>query len=200
MFRVGLTGGIASGKSTISRLFSDLGITVIDTDIISHQLMQINQAAYIQAKQHFGIDILNEDGSIQRSILRQIIFDQPQQKEWLEKMIHPLIRQETVEQINNVASGDYVLIVVPLMFETGFNQLVDHVIAIDCPAETQLKRLLERDKIDSQLSKKMIAAQMDNQSRLSKADSILQNSDNRNRRQDVLQIHLKLIKLAQHST
>ncbi len=195
MFRVGLTGGIASGKSTVSQLFYKLGIPVIDTDIISHQLMQVGQSAYEQTVSHFGQEILSQDGSINRVKLRQIIFSQPQQKIWLEKMIHPLIQTTTENRIANLSEGDYALIVVPLMFETDFNKLVDHVIAIDCPIETQLKRLTHRDKIDSKLAQEMISSQLDNQSRLKLADSIIVNQDNTNREQDVLKLHHKILNL-----
>ena len=200
MYRVGLTGGIASGKSTISQLFSDLGTPIIDTDMISHQLMQQGQPAYCQTVQHFGNGIINNDGSLNRPRLREIIFDQPMQKHWLENMIHPLIRSETEESILKVSEGAYVLIVVPLMFETGFNRLVDHVIAIDCPAETQVRRLTQRDSIDKKLAQNMIASQMDNQSRLAHANSILHNPDDENRQQEVMKLHQKLLKLATQST
>ena len=196
MYRVGLTGGIASGKSTISNLFSSLGVSIIDTDIISHQLMQQNQPAYLKTVEHFGQKVLNKDGSINRLGLREIIFNQPQQKDWLEKMLHPLIRDKTLENILKVNPKDYVMIIVPLMFETGFIQLVDHVIVIDCPAKTQIKRLTQRDNIDKKLAQKMIAAQMDNQARLSRADSVLTNPDDKNRQQQVLQLHHELLKLA----
>jgi len=195
MFRVGLTGGIASGKSTISQLFYKLGIPVIDTDIISHQLMQIGQAAYEQTVLHFGQNILSQDGNINRTKLRQIIFSQPQQKSWLEKMIHPQIQKMTENQIAELSEGDYVLIVVPLMFETGFNKFVNHVIAIDCPIETQLERLTQRDKIDSKLAREMISSQLDNPSRLTLADSIIINQDSNNREQDVLKLHKKILNL-----
>ncbi|MCP4074682.1 MAG: dephospho-CoA kinase [Gammaproteobacteria bacterium] len=197
MFRVGLTGGIASGKSTISQLFYKLGIPVIDTDIISHQLMQIGQAAYEQTVLHFGQKILSRDGNINRAKLRQIIFSQPQQKLWLEKMIHPQILTTTENRIASLSAGDYVLVVVPLMFETGFNKLVNHVIAIDCPIETQQKRLIQRDKIDSKLAREMISSQLDNQSRLELADSIIVNQDNNNREMDVLKLHKKILNLQQ---
>ena len=195
MFRVGLTGGIASGKSTISQLFYKLGIPVIDTDIISHQLMQIGQAAYEQTVLHFGQNILSQDGNINRTKLRQIIFSQPQQKSWLEKMIHPQIQKMTENQIAELSEGDYVLIVVPLMFETGFNKFVNHVIAIDCPIETQLERLTQRDEIDSKLAREMISSQLDNPSRLTLADSIIINQDSNNREQDVLKLHKKILNL-----
>jgi len=195
MFRVGLTGGIASGKSTISQLFYKLGIPVIDTDIISHQLMQIGQAAYEQTVLHFGQNILSQDGNINRTKLRQIIFSQPQQKSWLEKMIHPQIQKTTENQIAELSEGDYVLIVVPLMFETGFNKFVNHVIAIDCPIETQLERLTQRDEIDSKLAREMISSQLDNPSRLTLADSIIINQDSNNREQDVLKLHKKILNL-----
>ncbi len=197
MFQVGLTGGIASGKSTISLLFNKLGVAVIDTDVISHQLMQIGQSAYEQTLQHFGQNILAQDGKINRAKLRQIIFSQPQQKIWLEKMIHPQIQKTTEDQIAELSEGDYVLIVVPLMFETGFNKFIDHVIAIDCPIETQLQRLTQRDKIDNKLAQKMISSQIENQSRLKLADSTIVNHDNKSREQDVSKLHQKILTLLQ---
>jgi dephospho-CoA kinase len=126
--------------------------------------------------------------------LRKIVFNQPQQRIWLEKMLHPLIRQSTENQIQNTVS-DYVLIVVPLMFETGFDKLVDHVIAIDCPSEIQKKRLTQRDNIDDTLAQQMINAQIDNQSRLDQANSSIKNHDDNSREQDVLKLHKKLLSL-----
>jgi len=195
MLRVGLTGGIASGKSTISQLFAELNIPVIDTDVISHQLMQKGQEAYQKTLQHFGPEILNHDGSINRALLRKIIFSEPAQKAWLENLLHPLIRSRTEQQIAINQHLDYVLVVVPLMFETGFNQFLDHIIAIDCPSSTQLERLIQRDHIDQALAQKMLAAQLTNKQRIQLADSSIKNQDNRSRKQDVLQLHARLLEL-----
>jgi len=196
MFRVGLTGGIASGKSTISQLFAELNIPVIDTDVISHQLMQKGQQAYQETLLHFGPHILNQDDSINRVLLRQIIFSEPAQKTWLENLLHPLIRARTEQQIASYKQADYVLVVVPLMFETGFNRFLDHIIAIDCPPPTQLERLIQRDRIQPELAQKMLDAQLDNQQRLQLADSCINNQDNLNRKQDVLDLHSRLLVLA----
>ena len=195
MLKVGLTGGIASGKSTISQLFSDLGIPIIDTDKISHRLMQPGQTGYLQTVEHFGQSILHSDNSINRALLRSIIFNQPEQKLWLENLMHPLIKAETLSQIERSRHLNYVLVVVPLMFETGYNELLDHVIAIDCPTEIQLKRLRQRDHIDDELARKMIASQMENSIRLSLSDSRLPNLNDEDREQDVLELHHLLLAL-----
>lgn len=195
MLNVGLTGGIASGKTTISDLFANLGITIIDTDVISHQLMHKGEAAYQLSVAHFGQQIVDKHGDIKRPALRRLVFEQPQQKQWLENMIHPLIRERTLQQVKSANNEHYVLIVVPLMFETGFNDFMDHIIAIDCPAEVQLSRLIKRDQIDYPLAKKIIHAQIDNASRLARADSIIANSENSNRQNDVKILHQNLLKL-----
>ena len=198
MLRVGLTGGIASGKSTISALFAELGVPVVDTDIISHQLMQPGQEAYLKTLQHFGSHILDpEHQTINRALLRQLVFSQAEQKDWLENMLHPLIRAQTLHQINQAAgSAPYVLVVVPLMFETGFNRLLDHIIAIDCPPSCQLDRLTQRDHINDELARKMLRAQLNNEQRLQQADSIIKNVDNKSRSQDVLKLHQRLMQIA----
>ena len=205
MFRVGLTGGIASGKTTISRFFEQLNIPVIDTDIISHQLMEPGQDGYIQTVEHFGLSILNSDTTIDRELLRKYIFNDEKQKSWLEQMLHPLIRNTAIQLMLEQKEADYVLLVVPLMFETGFNQLVDHVIAIDCPLSIQRQRLIQRElnksngnkAIDEAIVDKMIASQLSNKKRISLSNSVLKNDDNQSREQSVKEIHKYLLSLAQ---
>ena len=205
MFRVGLTGGIASGKTTISRFFEQLNIPVIDTDIISHQLMEPGQDGYIQTVEHFGLSILNSDTTIDRELLRKYIFNDEKQKSWLEQMLHPLIRNTAIQLMLEQKEADYVLLVVPLMFETGFNQLVDHVIAIDCPLSIQRQRLIQRElnksngnkAIDEAIVDKMIASQLSNKKRMSLSNSVLKNDDNQSRELSVKEIHNYLLSLAQ---
>ncbi len=196
MFKVGLTGGIASGKSVISRLFAELGVKVIDTDRISHQLMQPGQPAYARAVEHFGPGIVKPDQTIDRALLRQQVFDDPEQRHWLEQMIHPMIRQAAIEAMLSASSGDYVILVVPLLFESGFDALVDHTVAIDCPPALQIQRLQQRDGISSQLAEQMIAAQLSNAQRLQKADSVIANHDDGDRSTQVQAMHQHLMQLA----
>ena len=197
MLRVGLTGGIASGKSTVSNLFEQLGVTVIDTDVISHQLMQPGQPAFEKTIAHFGQQLVLAGGNLDRAALRKIVFEDPQQKQWLEAMLHPLIRQHTINAADANEKSDYCLIVVPLLFETGFDQLVQKVIAIDCPASVQKKRLMARDHIDAALADNMLQSQLGNAERLSKADYIIHNPNASELLPQIAQLHQKLLELAQ---
>jgi dephospho-CoA kinase len=196
MLKVGLCGGIASGKSTISRIFESLGVTVIDTDIISHHLMQPGQIAYQKTLDNYGYQILQSDASINRKLLREIVFNDPKQKLWLEEMLHPLIREEASRSMQLVVSSPYILLVVPLMFETGFDSLVDHIIAIDCPRQVQISRLIQRDGINTTLANKILDAQMENEQRLSHADSIILNKNDNDPVEQVTRLHHELIQLS----
>jgi dephospho-CoA kinase len=175
MFSVGLTGGIASGKTTISNLFSQHKVPVIDTDVISRELLEPGEEAFKQAVEHYGIDLLNDAGSIDRVKLRQIVFSSKVEKKWLETMLHPLIYHRSYEAILENSTADYVLLVVPLLLETNFQSLVDRILVVDCPAEIQIDRLLKRDNIDSELAHKMLSQQLSNVERLARAHDIIDN-------------------------
>lgn len=177
MFAVGLTGGIASGKTTISNLFAARGIPVIDTDVISRQLLEPGELAYCQVCGHFGDAILQSDGSIDRKRLREIVFNDRDAKSWLETMLHPLIFQRSLDAIQDSGDAAYVLVVVPLLFETNFQSLVDRVLAVDCPAETQIERLVRRDAIETDLAQKMLEQQLQNKERLARAHDVIENRD-----------------------
>ena len=177
MFSVGLTGGIASGKTTVSNLFAELGVPIVDTDVISRELLQPGELAYRQVCDHFGSAILGADGEINRAALRKMVFSDPQHKSWLEKMLHPLIYQRSHDAIKQHAQAVYVLVVVPLLFETNFQSLVDRVLAVDCPAEQQILRLMERDDIDEDLARSMLAQQLSNAQRNARAHDLIDNHE-----------------------
>ena len=175
MFSVGLIGGIASGKTTISDLFAKRGVPVVDTDTISRQLLEPGELAFEQVCEHFGDDILDQDGKIDRRRLREIVFSQADEKTWLETMLHPLIFQRSHDAILTNAKSEYVLVVVPLLFETNYQSLVDRILVVDCPAEQQIERLMKRDRIDEALARKMLAQQLSNAERVARAHDIIDN-------------------------
>ena len=198
MFSVGLTGGIASGKTTISDMFADLGVPVIDTDVISRNLLQPGELAYTQVCDHFGDSILYPNGRVNRAELRRIVFNDEHQKSWLETMLHPLIYQRSHEAILQHARAAYVLVVVPLLFETNFQALVDRILVVDCPAETQIARLTQRDNIDEDLARKMLAQQLSNDERIARAHDLIDNRDGlQNLRRQVESLHQGYLQLAQ---
>ena len=199
MFSVGLTGGIASGKTTISNLFSTKGVPVIDTDIISRSLLQPGESAFEQVREHFGEEILDSNGNIDRVRLREIVFTQTLEKRWLEAMLHPLIYQRSHDAIVENAGEDYVLVVVPLLFETNFQSLVDRVLAVDCPAEIQIERLVRRDKIDESLAQKMLDQQLSNDERLARAHDSIKNDRGKDQlNQQVAKLHAGYLELARN--
>lgn len=175
MFSVGLTGGIASGKTTVSDLFAKLGVPVIDTDVISRRLLTRGEQAYHQVCEHFGPQILMENGDIDRARLRRIVFAEPTQKSWLETMLHPLIYQRSHQAIIEHAGASYVLVVVPLLFETNFQSLVDRILVVDCPAEQQIERLIKRDGIDEALARSMLGQQLGNAERIARGHDVIEN-------------------------
>ncbi len=176
MYVVGLTGGIASGKTTISEMFRALGAAIIDTDIISRELLAPGQKGFAKVVEKFGKSILLDTGEIDRRHLRQLVFNDNKLKTWLESILHPLIFESCREEIDRVKNSNYVLVVVPLLFESGFTALVDRVLAVDCDKNIQLDRLTNRDKIDIDLAEKIIAQQLSNEERTNLADDIISNN------------------------
>lgn len=191
MLSVGLTGGIASGKTTISDLFAELGTIIIDTDQISRQLLAYDQAGYRQVVAHFGKTILTQDLSIDRLALRRLVFSNAVDKLWLEAMLHPLIHQQTKELIEQYFTEAYVIVVVPLLFEAKFTQLVERILVVDCSAQTQLQRLIQRDGIDQALAQRMLEQQWTNEQRLAQADDIIDNDAGHDLPRQVLKLHHK---------
>lgn len=172
---IGLTGGIASGKSVVSRAFEGLGVTVIDADIVAREIVEPGQPALAEIAERFGADILNDDGTLDRRKLRGIVFDDDDARADLEAITHPRIRAELARQ-RDEAQSEYCILVVPLLVKSSMIDLVDRVLVIDAPETIQLERLMSRDGIDDALAHKMIAAQDSRSQRLAMADDVLINT------------------------
>ena len=198
MLTVGLTGGIGSGKSTVSDLFSNLGVPIIDTDSISHRLLEPDQSGYEKVIAHFGDKLLGKDQQIDRRQLRRVVFNDEAEKLWLEATLHPIIYQQTQQQIEQLEATAYVIVVIPLLFETDFRALLDRILVIDCSPETQIRRLTARDHIDLKLARLMLAQQWTNQARLERADDVIHNDSDLDMDldQQVAKIHHKYLLLA----
>jgi dephospho-CoA kinase len=173
--RIGLTGGIASGKSTVADMFADLGITVIDTDIIARDVVQPGQAALIEIRGVFGDAVFNADGTLDRSALRQQIFASEAARKQLEAILHPLIQEETMQRID-AASGSYIVIVVPLLVGSPLREQFDRILVVDCDEATQIERLLARDAETEDQARRILAAQASREQRLEIADDVIQNN------------------------
>ena len=196
MLTIGLTGGIASGKTTVSDLFAGLGVAVVDTDVISRQLLEIDQPGYDQVLQHFGKGILLKNRAIDRVQLRRLVFNDELEKCWLEGMLHPVVYRQTQQLIEECNNNYYVLVVIPLLFESNFRSLVDRVLVIDCSPDTQIARLISRDNIDRELAQKMLAQQWSNNARLEQADDVICNDANLDLGAQVTNLHARYLLLA----
>jgi len=195
-FIVGLTGGIGSGKSTVAKAFSDLGVEAIDADVIAREVVVPGTDALKEIAAHFGNQILNTDGNLRRDALRKIVFDNPAEKDWLEKLLHPLIRKTIEQQIANVHS-EYCLLVSPLLLETDQRELVDRILVVDITPELQLERTIDRDGSDKTTIEAIIAAQINRESRLQAADDILDNQGGLDTLQQAVdELHMQYLKLA----
>lgn len=176
MLTVGLTGGIGSGKSTVAELFAKLGASIIDTDVIAHAMTATGQPALSEIAAAFGTGILQPDGSLNRSRLRQLIFEKPDQKQVLEAILHPRIREAVKAQLAEPADGPYRMIVVPLLFETaGYNELTQRSLLVDCPESLQIERVMARSRLSADEVRAIIATQMPSADRRMRADDIIVN-------------------------
>jgi len=193
-FIVGLTGGIASGKSTAAQAFREQGVTVLDADQISRQVVEPGRAELTQIAEHFGNHILQADGTLDRAALRTHVFENDDERRWLEQLLHPAIRQEFHTQTlaaAHSATSAYVIWEVALLVEGLMRQAVNRILVIDVPASTQLARLCARDGMTETAAKRMLAAQADRQTRLKFADDVLDNT------QTLAQLHHTVTRLHQ---
>lgn len=198
MFAVGLTGGIGSGKSTIADLFATHGVAIVDTDAIAHRITAPNGSAMPSIAQTFGAEFVAPDGSLDRAKMRALVFSDDTAKARLEAITHPLIRSET-ERERGAARGPYVIVVVPLLVESGtWKTRVDRVLAVDCPVETQIARVMRRNGFSREQVQAIIERQATREARLAAADDVIVNDDTPLDRlaRDVRRLHRQYLALA----
>ena len=198
---VGLTGGIGSGKSTIAGLFAELGVPIVDADVVARQIVEKGSPLLAQISAHFGEQILLKTGELNRAKLRELIFHNEAEKNWLNNLLHPAIRTEMQHRLNS-QTEPYTLFVVPLLIENKLTTLCHRVLVVDVKPETQLLRASQRDNNKIELIQQIINSQVDRTTRLQIADDVIDNDrDNTenadNLRQKVLELHRKYIQLAQ---
>lgn len=171
---VGLTGGIGSGKSEASKRFAKRGVVVVDADIVAREVVAYGQNGLAQIAAHFGADILDVTGNLNRSKLREIIFSNPSEKQWLESLLHPIINTEIRRQLAN-STSIYSILASPLLLETQQFQLVDRILVIDTSEQHQLERASQRDKNNEAQIKAIMQTQLSRQERCARATDIIQN-------------------------
>ena len=174
MFVVGITGGIGSGKSAVTDHLETMGITVVDADKVARVVVEPGTPGLDAITEYFGTGILLADGGLDRAALRKIVFDNPDERKVLEGITHPRIRDEIARQLSE-ASSHYVVLSSPLLLESGQNTFADYLVVVDVPEEVQLKRTMARDDNSEALVKQIMAAQLDRQTRLSRADTSITN-------------------------
>lgn len=172
---VGITGGIGSGKSAVTRRLEEHGITVVDADVVARIVVEPGRPALAAIREHFGADILQADGTLDRAALRRLVFADESERLWLERLTHPLIGQEIVDQISASRSA-YTVLSSPLLLDTSQKALVDCVVVVDAPESLQLQRTVQRDSNDEEQVKRIMAAQLSRDARLALADIVIDNS------------------------
>lgn len=197
MYKIGLTGGIGCGKSTVSDLFKYHAVPVIDADEIAHALVAPGQPALGQISAAFGADYLNPDGSLHRSHLRDSIFKDTKKRSQLERIMHPLVYAQIELQLNQLSSP-YAIVSIPLLIETGMQSLVDHILVVDCPIEIQINRVKSRNKLNDRQITAIINSQVSRTERLASADSIIDNTCDMNTlSKKISTLHNQFLKQAQ---
>lgn len=196
MLRVGITGGIGSGKTSVADSFAELGVPVIDSDVIARLLLVPGEDAYKQVVDKFGESIVLEDRSIDRSRLRDLVFSDKNNRELIENILHPEVRKKITSDVSKLQSP-YCIVVVPLLIETDFINLVDRILVVDADEDIRINRVMERDNMSRKDVVKIINSQSTNQAKLEVADDILDNNSNKKAiAQQVGELHKKYLSLS----
>lgn len=194
--KIGLTGGIASGKTTAQRLFENLGVKCIDHDLIAREVVALGTQGLGQLVQHFGKRILKDDGSLSRPQLKKIIFNSAKEKQQVEHIIHPLVFERSEELLQSHRKEPYVLIVSPLLIESGSAKTMHALIVVNVSKELQLQRLLERDGMTKTLAQSIINSQVTQEQRMAAGNYFLRNDgDKEHLRRQVQSCHESLLEL-----
>ena len=172
---VGLTGGIASGKSLVGAMFAKLGAALVDTDVIAREVVADGEPGLAAVVAKFGGAVLLPSGALNRPVLRSLVFADEAKRRTLEAILHPLIRERTRAKLEAI-TAPYAIVAVPLLVETGFGEVVDRILVVDCPESMQLERLTRRDAIPKEEASAMLRAQTDRATRLKAAHDVIDNS------------------------
>ena len=195
MYVVGLTGGIASGKTTVADLIAAQGINLVDADIVAREVVAIDSDGLKQISAHFGEQILQDDGSLNRALLREKIFSNDVNKQWLNNLLHPMIRAELLAQLS-ASNSPYTLLVVLLLVENKLTTLCDHVLVVDVEEQVQITRTIARDNVSVEQVEAILQSQATREQRLAAADSVIVNDDRQQLIHDTTILHQKFLELA----
>ena len=195
--RIGLTGGIASGKSTVAQRFADLGVPVIDADVAARAVVGSGTPGLARVIERFGTGVLAQNGELDRRALRDLIFSNPGARRDLESILHPLIRID-MESSADQAVGPYIVMAIPLLIEGGPSDRVDRILVVDVDETVQLRRVMERDGCTAEQARAILASQASRSARLAAADDVLQNAGTvTDLRQAVDRLHERYLRLAE---
>ena len=195
MLTIGLTGGIGSGKSTVAKFFAELGIEIIDTDLLAREVVAPGTEGLKEIVAHFGKSVLTAEQTLDRKKIRDLIFQDPLQRKWLEELLHPLIRQKVKERVTQAQSA-YCIVAIPLLVESKPNPVIQRVLVVDSPEEQQVVRAHARDNLPLTQIAAIMKTQATRQARLAKADDVIINDkDLAHLKQQVLQLHQKYLTL-----
>ncbi|MBU3621260.1 dephospho-CoA kinase [Polynucleobacter sp. CS-Odin-A6] len=196
---IGLTGGIGSGKTAVSDLLGELGAGIIDTDLISHHITSSGGKAVTLITEAFGSEFIDPQGALDRPKMRTLVFSDPKARQTLEQITHPLIQQETAKNAFKLAKlgVPYLVFVVPLLIESGsWIKLIDHLVVVDCPEETQIKRVMQRSNMTRSEVENVLKAQTTREIRLAAADAVIKNQGSlEDLKSEVFHLHQQLLRI-----